>query len=254
MIPASLVVVLTITMAVGTKVMVKRNVIVRKLDSLEALGGVTNICSDKTGTLTQGKMIVRKSWIIGYGVVSIGSTSETFNPTVGDVWLVKGSPEDIAPGAVGEKIEATKALIDNPSAHSYFNVASMANVAVVSQNKEGNWEARGDPTEIAIQVFVSRFGWGRPHLMKDHDWKQLAEYPFDSTVKRMSVIFTKGHGVHDTYAFMKGAVERVLDACVKIKAEDGSGREEELTEAKKDWVIRNMDNLASQGCDLEPVS
>jgi magnesium-transporting ATPase (P-type) len=55
MIPASLIVVLTITMAVGTKQMVRRNVIVRKLDSLEALGAVTNICSDKTGTLTQGK-------------------------------------------------------------------------------------------------------------------------------------------------------------------------------------------------------
>ncbi len=54
MIPASLVVVLTITMAAGTKRMVERNVIVRKLDSLEALGGVTDICSDKTGTLTQG--------------------------------------------------------------------------------------------------------------------------------------------------------------------------------------------------------
>lgn len=49
MIPASLIVVLTITMAVGTKYMSKRNVIVRKLDSLEALGAVTNICSDKTG-------------------------------------------------------------------------------------------------------------------------------------------------------------------------------------------------------------
>lgn len=55
MIPASLVVVLTITMAAGTKRMVERNVIVRKLDSLEALGGVTDICSDKTGTLTQGE-------------------------------------------------------------------------------------------------------------------------------------------------------------------------------------------------------
>ena len=54
MIPASLIVVLTITMAMGTKKMSERHVIVRKMDSLEALGAVTNICSDKTGTLTQG--------------------------------------------------------------------------------------------------------------------------------------------------------------------------------------------------------
>ena len=54
MIPASLSAVLVITMAVGTRRMVQRNVIVRKLDSLEALGAITNICTDKTGTLTQG--------------------------------------------------------------------------------------------------------------------------------------------------------------------------------------------------------
>jgi magnesium-transporting ATPase (P-type) len=57
MIPASLIVVLVITMAVGTKQMVRRNVIIRKLDSLEALGAVTDICSDKTGTLTQGILV-----------------------------------------------------------------------------------------------------------------------------------------------------------------------------------------------------
>lgn len=71
MIPASLVVVLTITMAVGTKIMVQRNVIVRKLDSLEALGAVTNICSDKTGTLTQGKMVVKKAWVIAEGMLAL---------------------------------------------------------------------------------------------------------------------------------------------------------------------------------------
>lgn len=80
MIPASLVVVLTITMAVGTKIMVQRNVIVRKLDSLEALGAVTNICSDKTGTLTQGKMVVRKAWIIAEGMLPLAEYhSDGFN-------------------------------------------------------------------------------------------------------------------------------------------------------------------------------
>ncbi|KAI5811811.1 hypothetical protein BZA77DRAFT_287228 [Pyronema omphalodes] len=66
-IPESLIAVLTITMAVGTKTMAKGNVIVRKMQALEAVGGVTNICSDKTGTLTQGKMIARKAFIPGVG-------------------------------------------------------------------------------------------------------------------------------------------------------------------------------------------
>ena len=76
MIPASLIVVLTITMAVGTKHMSKRNVIVRKLDSLEALGAVTNICSDKTGTLTQGRMVAKAAWVAGRGTFSVGTTRE----------------------------------------------------------------------------------------------------------------------------------------------------------------------------------
>ena len=98
MIPASLVVVLTITMAAGTKRMVERNVIVRNLKSLEALGGVTDICSDKTGTLTQGKMVAKKAWIPGTGTYTIGETKEPFNPTEGSIHF--GSDE---PRSMGEK-------------------------------------------------------------------------------------------------------------------------------------------------------
>ncbi|MCV5191744.1 hypothetical protein OFC03_30835, partial [Escherichia coli] len=54
---------MTMTMVVATAVMRKANVVVRDLSALEALGGVTNICSDKTGTLTQGAMIVKKAWL-----------------------------------------------------------------------------------------------------------------------------------------------------------------------------------------------
>nr|CAI6425930.1 BAF_HP1_G0009240.mRNA.1.CDS.1 [Saccharomyces cerevisiae] len=88
MIPSSLVVVLTITMSVGAAVMVSRHVIVRKLDSLEALGAVNDICSDKTGTLTQGKMLARQIWIPRFGTITISNSDDPFNPNEGNVSLI----------------------------------------------------------------------------------------------------------------------------------------------------------------------
>ena len=67
--------------------MVKRKVIVRKLDALEALGGVTNICSDKTGTLTQGRMITKKVWIPKDGMYSVGGVRDPYDHTSGAVRL-----------------------------------------------------------------------------------------------------------------------------------------------------------------------
>ena len=84
-IPESLIAVLSITMAIGTRAMAKRHVIVRKLDALEALGGVTNVCSDKTGTLTQGKMITRKAWVIKSGQIFTVDSPEATDPTIGMV-------------------------------------------------------------------------------------------------------------------------------------------------------------------------
>merc|ERR1712144_166605 len=92
MIPASLIVVLTITMAAGTKRMVERQVVVRKLDSLEALGGVTDICSDKTGTLTQGKMVVKKAWLPSAGTFSVGTSSDPIDPTLGNLSISDVEP------------------------------------------------------------------------------------------------------------------------------------------------------------------
>lgn len=234
MIPASLIVVLTITMAVGTKQMVQRNVIVRKLDSLEALGAVTDICSDKTGTLTQGKMVLRRAWVIGHGTYSVGTGSEPFNPQVGALSFSLKSPVEIFESE-GEKDENPVSLLSgNRELEDFLNVASLANLASVFKDREsGEWDARGDPTEIALQVFVMKFGWGRKTL-QEKGWTQLAEFPFDSELKRMSVIFEKDGNKH---IFMKGALERVLDACPEYAN----------NEDKRRQLLQNMETLASQG-------
>lgn len=255
MIPASLVVVLTITMAAGTKRMVQRNVIVRNLKSLEALGAVTDICSDKTGTLTQGKMVARAGWMPGKGTVTLENSSVPFNPTVGDLRFDPRQPRHLNFKKGGEDVgfvaPADKLLGDSESAlQRFLHVGSLANLATVHE-KDGTWHARGDPTEVAIQVFVSRFDWNRLKLVgESHQgqhgaWGEIAELPFDSDVKRMSVIFEE-YATGKKYAFTKGAVERVIGACAYYCPND-SDETAPMTEDVSYEIMRNMEAFAGMG-------
>lgn len=251
MIPACLVVVLTITMAVGTKRMVERNVIVRKLDSLEALGAVTDICSDKTGTLTQGKMVVKKAWIPSRGTYSVGTSNEPFNPTLGDVTFTPLPPlqfDDEKEGPAAEKVESL--VSENRQLEDFLDVASMANLSHIYKSEEGEWQARGEPTEIAIQVFASRFNWNRDRWTKGQGavWHQKAEFPFDSTVKKMSVIFSKVTQQESrTMVFTKGAVERIIDSCTSVIWDQESSTPVPMTDQHREKILENMEELAKMG-------
>ncbi|KAL2690042.1 hypothetical protein Neosp_004110 [[Neocosmospora] mangrovei] len=250
-IPVSLLLVLTLTMAAGTKKMLERHVIVRNLSSLEALGGVTNICSDKTGTITQGRMVVRKAWVPGCGTYSVEATSEVYNPTAGQVLLDSSEPRKAAgEKSKGSLISPYDEVASNHSLQWYLNVASLANLATVEQSDSssanpGEWKAKGAPTEIAIEVFAGRFGWNRLELTQGQkaEWKHVAEYPFDSDVKKMTVLF---HNVksNETHIFTKGAVERVISSCKSIAIGDSI---QPLTSEISQNIHLNMEALASQG-------
>ncbi|KAF2195685.1 sodium P-type ATPase-like protein [Zopfia rhizophila CBS 207.26] len=249
MIPASLIVVLTITMAAGTKRMVERHVIVRNLKSLEALGAVTDICSDKTGTLTQGKMVAKKAWIPAKGTYSVGTTSDPFNPTIGDLSFKPLPPREINFNDSGDEkpVHYEELLENNQHLFDYLKVASLANLAHVHETQNGDWAARGDPTEIAIQVFASRFNWNRLRFVQGEnpEWKSLAEFPFDSDVKKMSVIFEDIRS-SQKYVFTKGAVERVITSCTSIFNGD-SEEPVEMTDEIRENILHNMESLATLG-------
>lgn len=251
MIPASLVVVLTITMAAGTKRMVKRNVIVRNLKSLEALGAVTDICSDKTGTLTQGKMVARGAWLPGKGTYIIDNSTAATDPTDGEIRFrasapanmkLKGDSSEL--GAVSKPEDLSKQ--GGETLGSFLEVASLANLATV-QFRENKWEARGDPTEIAIQVFAARFGWNRAEatMGEKAPWSDIAELPFDSDVKRMSVVM-RNNSTGKLTAYTKGAVERVIRICDKY-APDESGSLVSMTDQFRDEILTHMEAFASLG-------
>ena len=219
MLPASLIVVLTITMAAGTKEMVERHIIVRNLKSLEALGNVTNICSDKTGTLTQGRMIARKAWIPAKGTYSVDKSAEPLNPTVGTISFKSSAPkakESYDSDREKHALSATELLENNNFLHDFLNVASLANLATVQKHGK-DWQVRGDPTEIAIQVFASRFDRNRLTSTSSisPQWQNIAEFPFDSDVKKMSVVY-RHIGAREMHIFTKGAFEKVIESCSSI--------------------------------------
>lgn len=254
MIPSALIVVLTITMAVGAQVMVSKNVIVRKLDSLEALGGINDICSDKTGTLTQGRMVAKRVWVPSVGTFSMENSNEAFNPTEGDLAFTQYSPKYIK--ETDEEIDFLPMDRSKPDSFAenfkkWLNVATLANIASVHQSKdEGSgelvWKAHGDATEIAIQVFCCRVGFGREEYSKE--FKHIEEYPFDSSIKRMSSIWQMGN---ETKIFTKGAVERVIRKCTKwtgnTEEKTDTDKLIDLTEEDIALIEANMDALSSQG-------
>lgn len=255
MIPASLIVVLTITMAVGTRRMSKRNVLVRKLDSLEALGAVTNICSDKTGTLTQGRMLAKAAWVLGRGTFDVGDVTDPFDPTGAEISFSEAPPSDTnrkASALPADDVSGGKVVSDFAPTERFMNIATFANVAHISKGSEGRWQGRGDPTEIAIQVFASRFNWSRARLLGQHDddtdgeWTNLAEFPFDSDVKRMSVIYESQRGEKSKWVFTKGALERILPLCTRHQDAEGNDIDGISSELESQ-IHANVDALASQG-------
>lgn len=245
MIPSSLVVVLTITMAIGAQVMVTKNVIVRKLDSLEALGGVDDICSDKTGTLTMGKMIAKKLWIPSVGTYAVSNSNEAYNPTVGDVSFVKQSPIEMFE-TDEEPSYTSKLPSPNPAAvERWITTATLANISSVHEletEKGKVWEAQGDATEVAINVYTTRLGYLRDEFIEMHQLEHFAEFPFDSSIKRMSSIY--GTDEKRATLYTKGAVERVLSICTTWY----NGEEKvPLTDEDRLVIEKNMDNLSSEG-------
>lgn len=211
-----------------------------------------DICSDKTGTLTQGKMVVRMAWLPGHGTYSVESTNEPYNPQVGGIDFTPVQPIDLPAQGEEEKshtINPHNEPAANEALKHYLDIASLANLAVVEKgHKEDGpeeWLVQGDPTEIAIQVFVTRFNWNRMSLSSGQNprWKQLAEFPFDSEVKKMSVVFRDTIS-KETHIFTKGAVERVLSSCV---SKEESGSIEPLDEPAKKTILANMEAFARLG-------
>jgi len=219
-IPESLIAVLTIATALGTRAMAKGNVVIRKLAALEAVGGVTNICSDKTGTLTQGKMVAKRVWLVGGTEVSIQDTTHPFDPTSGNV-------------RVGDEVYTPKsptAEKNSARLNDFLETVALCNNSTVTK-VDASYTAIGEPTEIALQVLAMRFGMGKHELMQSGGHQLLAEFPFDSSCKRMTVVCADGTGAH---AYTKGALEAMLPLM-------------DVSDEQKATIVAKAESLAAEG-------
>ncbi|MEB3884368.1 cation-transporting P-type ATPase [Lyngbya sp. CCY1209] len=206
-VPEGLPAVVTVTLAIGTQRMVRRAALIRRLPAVETLGSVTTICSDKTGTLTQNKMVVKRVETLNHG---FQVTGEGYAPW-GDFLYRKqleGDRWSYAP-IKGEHWSELKPLLI---------AAVLCNDARLQDNK-GEWTILGDPTEGALLSLA-----GKLEIFKEI-WEQrmprMAEFAFSSERKRMSAICEAGTVAIELPAtrfqmFVKGSPETILKRCSQI--------------------------------------
>jgi Ca2+-transporting ATPase len=199
-VPEALPAVVTISLALGVQRMVRRHALIRKLPAVETLGSTTFICSDKTGTLTQDQMTVRRIYVHGR---LIDVTGGGYEPK-------------------GEFREDGKLLHseDDAALHKLLEVGSLCNDTAL-YSTGGVWAVKGDPTEGALVVAAAKAGLWQDTLRSQYP--RVSEIPFSSETKRMTTIHKTGQGY---IAYSKGAPEVILSSCNRVFR---NGEETEIT-------------------------
>jgi P-type Ca2+ transporter type 2C len=230
-VPEGLPAVITVTLALGTQRMVKRNALIRKLPAVETLGSVTTICSDKTGTLTQNKMVVQ----------TIHTPSNTAHIT-GDGYTPVGEFQ------WRDKNHLSQA---HPEQQALLLACILCNDAIL-QKENGEWSILGDPTEGALLSVAGKSGLRKDE--QDNRFPRVQEFPFSSERKRMSVMVEvegSGAGVsayhlHTTpyLMFTKGSPELTLERCTHIQF----GHEiKPLTTPERSRILEQNNQMAMGG-------
>ncbi len=220
-IPEGLPAITTITLALGTQRMAKLGAIVRKLPAVETLGAASVVCSDKTGTLTQNRMVVRQVWADGarYDVEGEGY-----------------APDGVIKGPDGAPVE--RGRTPDPLWH-LLTTASLCNSAHLVEDHESGWKVMGDPTEGALLTLAARGGAEAEALRSTHPI--VRELPFDSDRKRMTVVTTDAQG-HEV-AHVKGSLDVLLPRCASIDSGDGP---RPLTDEDRARVSAEADRMSSE--------
>ena len=220
-VPEGLTAVTTIVLSLGMQRMARRNVIVRKLSAVETLGSTTEICTDKTGTLTRNEMTVRvlvtasgRTDLTGTGYAPIGEARRDGQP--------------LTDPAAREEVRRT--LI----------AAALANNATLEERERG-WTVLGDPTEGALIVAAQKIGMTSVDLLGR--FARVGEVPFSSERKLMSTAHLDAEVEGTAYVLAKGAPDVLLARCTSVWAGDG---ERPLTPERHQAILGAVEGLAAE--------
>jgi Ca2+-transporting ATPase len=205
-VPEGLPAVVTLTLALGSKKLLKKNALVRRLPVVESLGSVDMIVTDKTGTLTEDTMTVQKLYF----------QSEEFD--------VSGSGYSTEGSFTREGYET-----DPEYLRPLLECGAICNNAEKAPEDEED-EYYGEPTEVALLVSARKAGI-KPEASRKR------EIPFSSDRKRMTVV------TEEEEAYMKGAPATVLERCDRIREE---GETKELTDEKREKILQKTEEMAQE--------
>lgn len=187
-VPEGLAAIVTITLALAVKRMVRRNALIRRIYAVETLGCASVICTDKTGTLTENRMTVQR-------IATLRNDYECREDRGGERALM----------AEGQKANLKK----DTALQQLLECCVLCNNAALPEGRE----AYGDPTEIAL-LRAAKIGGVTTESTSDNYVKQ-SENPFDSVKKYMTVTVRKMGGKR--FLFAKGAVDVLLDHCSMVQ-------------------------------------
>jgi magnesium-transporting ATPase (P-type) len=195
-VPEGLPAILSLVLALGVQRMAARHAIVKKLSSVETLGSASVICTDKTGTLTRSEMTIQQ-------VVTASGTTRADGVGYSPEGRMLHHDQPLQPGALHSEVVA---LVSG---------GSLAGNASLRQEADGNWVIQGDPTDAAFLVAERKLDDAQER--RTQRFERIAEVPFTSDRKMMSVVAID-HGLADGRVLIsKGAPDVLLQHCTRVR-------------------------------------
>ena len=208
-VPEGLLPTITLALAVGVRRMAKRRALVKQLTAVETLGSTDVICTDKTGTLTEGRMTATSLWQDGQ--------------------LQAISADPVGAASVGEA--------------ALLRAAILCNNASISADGAGGWDRSGDPSESALLVGAARLGADVAQIQTLREAGRRRLFAFDARRKRMATLDAEPDGTAVLHA--KGAPLELLERCSAVR--DGQGVDRPLDEEGRAFVRAAFEAYARDG-------